>query len=75
MGNLHGTAAEVREYFRAFVDLVDRLMKASKGSGPHLKVEEVKQCVTLSIEVEAWLDEHSWLETLPLVLERANHVV
>ena len=70
MGNLHGSAAEVREYFAPFVAFVDALMKADRATGPPWPSEVVKKSVTLRIEIEAWLDEHAWLETLPLVLER-----
>lgn len=69
MGNFHGNASEVREYFNDLVKLVQRWEVERRIYSDTRSEDSARRLTMICIELTAWLDEHTWVETLPLVRE------
>jgi len=69
MGNFHGNADQVREYFRPLVELVRQWETHRRLYAAAPNETDARKLTTFCIELTAWLDEHTWVETLPLVPE------
>ena len=69
MGNLYGEPEEVREYFRPLVELLKGWDRERRSYATCPSEASAKKLTTFCIELTAWLDQHAWLETLPIVLE------